>query len=96
MNRRITDTDAAEALWMKGRSIFYNILSNSTDAFLGTVAVELDPEAVLPPSIRARHIACDILTAPGACPTKVDRGAPGGIRAIMSTREMFDAYGLNR
>jgi len=66
--------------------LYYNILSNSTDAFLGTVAVELDEEATLPPASRARHLACDILGADGA---------PGGIRAILSTEEMFEDYGLH-
>jgi hypothetical protein len=71
--------------------IFYNIFSNSTDAFLGTVAVDLvkKPISDTHPASRAVAIAtaCDILGG---------NGAPGGIRAVMSTREMFDAYGLNR
>ncbi len=66
--------------------LYYNILSNSTDAFLGTVAVELDEEATLPPASRARLLACDILGADGA---------PGGIKTILSTEEMFEDYGLH-
>lgn len=67
------------------QTLFYNILANNTDAFLGTVAVRLptDNDA---PAAKAREIACEILGADGA---------PGGIRAVMSTVEMFKAHGLN-
>lgn len=67
--------------------IYYNIYSNSTDAFLGTVGVEYNPRRETPPAERARAIACEILGADGA---------PGGIRAIMSTEKMFALYGLNK
>ena len=66
--------------------LFYNILANGTNAFLGTVRVEL-PTANNEPGTAALAIACEILGA---------NGAPKGIRAIMSTRDMFVLYGLNR
>ena len=66
--------------------LYYNIFSNSTNAFLGTVAVESNPRRETPPAERARAIACDILGGDGA---------PGGIRAVMSSEKMFSEYGLN-
>lgn len=66
--------------------LFYNIIANGTEAFLGTVRVEL-PTANDAPAAAAHTIACEILGA---------NGAPKGIREIMSTREMFVQYGLNR
>lgn len=72
---------------MKEYFLYYNIFSNSTDAFLGTVAVEIQPEWKAPPSTRACHIAYGILGGDGA---------PGGIRAVVSNRKMFEEYGLNK
>lgn len=66
--------------------LYYNILSNSTDAFLGTVRVKIEQDPNLPPASRARNIACGVLGG---------NGAPGGIRAIMSTEEMYNDYKIN-
>jgi len=68
------------------KPLFYSIFANTTEAFLGTVRVEL-PTAEDAPAAAARRIACEILGADGA---------PGGIKAVMSTRENFSQYGLNR
>jgi hypothetical protein len=66
--------------------LFYNIYAIGTEAFLGTVRVEL-PTAEDAPAAAARAIACTILGG---------NGAPKGIKAIMSTADMFAQYGLNR
>lgn len=89
-------TDIAEDKRLGTIRLYYNIFSNSTEAFLGTVAVETHTRYGRPinagvggagPAARAKAIACDILGGDGA---------PGGIKAIMSTREIFIAHGLNR
>jgi hypothetical protein len=67
-------------------ALFYNIFANKTEAFLGTVRVEL-PTSNDAPAATARAIACEILGA---------NGAPAGIKAIMSTADIFAQYGLNR
>ncbi len=64
--------------------LFYNIYANGTDAFLGTVKVTL-PTACDTPAQAAQDIAMSITG-----------GAPNGIRAVMSTADIFRQYGLNR
>ena len=67
-------------------ALFYNIYGNRSDAFLGCVRVAL-PTDCDAPAAKAREIACEILGADGA---------PGGIRAVMSSEVIFEAHGLNR
>lgn len=78
---------------------YYNIYGNETNAFLGVIRVPYEPDSDTPPATRARMKAVEILS-----PVLVEKdatgefvgGAPGGIRAVMSSEEMFDQYGLNR
>lgn len=66
--------------------IYFNIYGRVTEAFLGTVKVECSNRETLPGK-HAIKTACDILGADGA---------PGGIKAILSTEKQFNLYGLNR
>lgn len=67
------------------KPLFYNIFANKTEAFLGTIRVEL-PTAEDAPAAAARRIACEILGG---------NGAPAGIKAIMSGEDMYCQYRLN-
>lgn len=78
---------------------YYNIYSKETDALLGTVEVPYVHDSEIGPAKRARQVAVAILS-PSAVEDDPygDRygGAPQGITAVQSTREMFNIYGLNK
>ena len=70
-------------------ALYYNIYALETEAFLGTIRVYSplhNTPSTTPPSKRAMAKACSILGG---------NGAPAGIKAVMSTVEMFRQHGLH-